>query len=586
MLLWVKREKIDTAMLLNLYITREIIWKLITFPIKCVILILEFASLSIYQKAQIPLLVLVTMLGLHSCEKYEEAPLVPEQTEEQEYIEDQRLMVTVAYGTLYADNQYNEVTLSEGESGELSLVFNNNNGRVVFRDITFDFAGETQLTTPNVTREGTTTTVYICFTDCSEGFVTYNLEDVRTSNLYQYTYCILTEKNTATQEDNSEEDDTPELEDSHPLHLTINNGRYLLKDSPLQIELSCNWDIDTLAATHTLSLQIDGKEIQFDTKTDKENFTLTCPSVPQETGKHEIKVSAISSTEQEHVTEEKSVYYIVEPHHHWFRDREMTSEIYVFQNIFNDRKNTLSWLKVELDGTEGNQPMVTVHDKTEGTTLKKYGSNIFLLETPARGEHTFDITYRLANLDTTITDTKKIIDEFVCTPFISGSNIYATTSGPHGITADLTTDFTVYGVIRAVIPYTEAISEWGSNYTQDKYEYINFQWVKTTFQQKAGSTFRTFTVHEGWINTALKWSKSKMSGVTAQQNGASRWITKDGKEVVEYYTPIPFLQVALYYGYQNYEGKEPEYAIWSFDGSNIRAWLQENGIGLAEYLLN
>ena len=77
-----------------------------------------------------------------------------------------------------------------------------------------------------------------------------------------------------------------------------------------------------------------------------------------------------------------------------------------------------------------------------------------------------------------------------------------------------------------------------------------------------------------------------MSGVTVQQNGASRWITKDGKEVVEYYTSIPFLQVALYYGYKNYEGKEPKYVIWSFDGSNIRAWFQENGIDYTEYLLN
>lgn len=583
-------------MLLNLYITREIIWKLITFPIKCVILILEFASLSLYQKAQIPLLVLVTMLGLHSCEKYEEAPLVPEQTEEQEYIEDQRLMVTVAYGTLYADNQYNEVTLSEGESGELSLVFNNNNGRVVFRDITLDFAGETQLTTPNVTREGTTTTVYICFTDCSEGFVTYNLEDVRTSNLYRYTYLIHTEKRTDKEEDSPQKEgepddkDEPEEEEEPlpPLHLTIENKRYISENTPLEIILSSNREIEELTGTYSISLQIDEKDTEFETEPKEDFIILTCPSVPQKTGRHSIKIKAtpVNQSKEENTFETESVFYLVHPHHHWFRDRELTSEIYVFQNIFNDRKNTLSWFKVELDGTEGNQPMVTVHDKTEGTTLKKYGSNIFLLETPARGEHTFDITYRLANLDTTITDTKKVIDEFVCTPFISGSSIYATTSGPHGITADLTTDFTVYGVIRAVIPYTEAISEWGSNYTQDKYEYINFQWVKTTFQQKAGSTLRTFTIHEGWINTALKWSKAKMSGVTAQQNGASRWVTKDGKEVVEYYTPIPFLQVALYYGYQNYEGKEPEYAIWSFDGSNIRAWLQENGIGLAEYLLN
>lgn len=541
-----------------------------------------------FQKTHILFPILVAILGLLSCEKHEEAPLSPEQREEQEYIEEQSLTITAENGIFYADNKDNEVTLFEGESGELSLSFDNNNGKVVFKDITLDFDRETQLTTPNVTLKGKTTTVNIYFTDCSEGFVTYNLKDVRTSSMYQYTYFIHTEKDMDTVDDTPEEEDNPEQEDTSSLHFAIENKRYILKDMPLDIEVTSNQVIDTLIDTHNLSLLIDNKETQYDINNKGNNLVLTCPSIPQEIGKHEVKliVTPLNEDEKKSTLEAESVFSIVELHHQWFRDWGLTSEMYWFHDIFNTRDNKLTWLKVEIEGAEGAQPTFSVQDVTDGKDLKSYKNGLFLLEHPSRGEHTFNIRYTLGDIDTIVTDIKNVKDEYQCAMSIDGSCIYATTNGLYGTTADITTDFTVHAAVRAAIPYTKATTYAGSNYTCDEYEYVDFQWVKTSFRQMAETVFGTYTLQKGWINTALNWARGKMSSVAVLQNGASRWVTKNGEETIEYYTPVPYLQVAVYFEYKNSEGKNLDHAIWTFDCSNVKSWLEGNEIDLAVYLLN
>lgn len=150
-----------------------------------------------------------------------------------------------------------------------------------------------------------------------------------------------------------------------------------------------------------------------------------------------------------------------------------------------------------------------------------------------------------------------------------------------GRVSQLPSPVTIQAVIRAVIPYTEARDD----STWDAYEYVNFQWVGTDFTQWNGTGYGTFTLHKGWINAALSWTKAKMSGVSARTNGASKWVDRNGTIVKEYYTPTPYLQVAAYVKAENHDGNNLDYIYWSFDFEKASSWLKEKDIAFQGYLL-
>ena len=543
------------------------------------------------RKNRIPVWALAVVLGLPSCEKHEEALPAPK-------VEEILLTVTTRSGTVSFENANETITLIEGESGKISLSFNNDQRRIEFDSVTPAFEDSTVVTPPDVIRKGEKTFVNIYFTKYSEGFVTYNLRDVYTNALVKYTYLFDTRKedepseethnNEEGQEDEDEDEpEEEEQEDTPPLHLTIKNSKYLLKETSLTIDLTCNQEIDQLHERYSFSVLIDNKEAEHKLNAKNEKLVFKCSALPQETGKHDIKVIATPTNEKKRdvTLEAMSVFYIVQPEQHWFRDNKMTSEMYYFHDIYNTMENKSSWLLTKLEGTDDAQPTVSVEDLTDGKDLKKNPNNVFILQRPSRGEHSFLIKYELEEFTTSVIDVKKVKDEYVCSVSIDGSSIYATLTGPNGNTADFTTDFTFHAVARAVIPYTNAASTGDYYYEEENYEYVNFQWVGTDFTQWNGTGYGTFTLHKGWINAALSWTKAKMSGVSASTNGASRWVNRSGTMVKEYYTPTPYLQVAAYVKAENHDGNNLDYVYWSFDFEKASSWLKEKGIAFQGYLL-
>ena len=536
---------------------------------------------------RIPVWALAVVLGLPSCEKHEEALPAPK-------VKEILLTVTTRNGTVSFENTNETITLIEGESGKISLSFNNDQRRIDFDSVTPAFEDSTVVTPPDVIRKGGKTFVNIYFTKYSEGFVTYNLRDVYTNALIKYTYLFDTRRKDEPseetpddkegQEDESEEE---EQEDTLSLHLTIKNSKYLLKETPLNIDLTCNQEIDQLHERYSFSVLIDNKETEHKLNAKNEKLVFKCSALPQEIGKHDIKIIATPTDEKKKdaALEAESVFHIVQPEQHWFRDDKMISEMYYFHDIYNTMEKKSSWLLAKLEGIDNAEPTVTVVDLTDGKDLKKNPSNVFILERPSRGEHSFLIKYELEEFKTSVIDVKKVKDEYVCSVSIDGSSIYATLTSPNGNTADFTTDFTFYAVARAVIPYTNATSTGDYHYEEDNYEYVNFQWVGTDYTQWNGTGYGTFTLHKGWINAALSWTKAKMSGISARTNGASRWVKYGSRMEKEYYTPVPYLEVAAYVKGDMSDGSNLDYAIWSFRFDEAIRWLNENGVSFHGYLL-
>jgi len=54
---------------------------------------------------------------------------------------------------------------------------------------------------------------------------------------------------------------------------------------------------------------------------------------------------------------------------------------------------------------------------------------------------------------------------------------------------------------------------------------------------------------------------------------------------IEYYTPVPYLEVAVYFKTDMSDGNNLDYALWSFRCENAEHWLKENGVSFKGYLL-
>lgn len=410
---------------------------------------------------------------------------------------------------------------------------------------------------------------------------------------------------------NNEEDNDEPQDTGHDsmADISLSLKKYIqIDNSSLNAQLSINVLGENSTANWQIELLIDNKPIDFFVQTENEgkieNFSSTEKAIrflPRsgvyqiktdglklELGKHDIRilVSEIKTTGYlRKISDIQSSFRVFKPQARWYYDAALQNECGEYNYFFNESTNSRFYLKLTCEGADGAMVSATVRDITEGKTVPTLGDGVFVLSASSRGEHRFSVKGEIGDTTFSLSLTKIIKDEYRCCLFINNDGIYATTSGPKTNTADFTTNFTFYAVVRAVIPYTEAIIYAGDYFVQDKYEYENFQWVGTDFVQWSGTQYGQFVLQKGWIQTGLSWARGKMSGVSARTNGASRWVKYGNRMEKEYYTPVPYLEVAAYVKGDMSNGSNLDYAIWSFRFDEAIRWLNENGVSFHGYLL-
>lgn len=391
---------------------------------------------------------------------------------------------------------------------------------------------------------------------------------------------------------------------------TLSIDEYILINNEIKAEMDLSIEGEseqTLSDTWKLEVTIDDKPVDFSMRlTDNKTSVMSTNGSAQfsprsgkyqlvfngaklSTGQHVLRtmVSAPNIPEREVMLPAYSSipFCVFDPIGQWFRDADLQDEVYDHQYLFNESPDSRFYLKVSCDGTEERPTNVSVRDMTSGWMLPPAGAGVHILKSPSRGEHRFSVQGEMGETSFSLSLTKIIKDEYRCQISMDNDGIYAVTSGPNGSIADFTTNFTFNAVVRAVIPYTEAIVYAGDCFVQDEYEYENFQWVGTDFIQWNGSQYGQFVLQKGWIQTGLSWAKGKMTNVSARTNGASRWVERGGRMEIEYYTPVPYLEVAVYFKTDMSDGNNLDYALWSFRCENAERWLKENGVSFKGYLL-
>lgn len=407
-----------------------------------------------------------------------------------------------------------------------------------------------------------------------------------------------------------DEDEENPTEPSISASTTLSIDEYISIDSEIKFEMDLAIEGESeqmLSEIWNLEVSIDDKPVDFSMLlTDNETvvtstsgsaqfsprsgkYQLVFTGANPSTGRHVLRtlVSVPNSPDRQFVAPafSSASFHVFEAKCQWFYDSELQDESPDYHIFFNKSSDSRYYMKISCLGVDDIPKDVTVRDKTSGWMLPHAGDGVFILKSPTRGEHKFHISGTIGETPFSLSSTKVVKDAYRCVFSMDEDAICATTSGPYGDVADFTTNFTLYAVARAVIPYTEATIFAGEYFDQDNYEYEEFQWVEKEFTQWVGTAYGQVVLQKGWIQTALSWARGKMSGVTVRTDGASRWVERDGKMEKEYYTPVPYLQIAAYVKGEVDNGIKLDYVYWDFEFNDARRWLNENGVSLVAYLL-
>lgn len=207
----------------------------------------------------------------------------------------------------------------------------------------------------------------------------------------------------------------------------------------------------------------------------------------------------------------------------------------------------------------------------------KIGSWIF--KNPVAGVKNFEITIRTPDRVFTLPLKATVGKRYTLEFRIDGSNLYAVHTGP-GKGPDIPLDFRIYAVLRGVIPYTTAVKNANGYELRKDYEYHDFQWLKKEWSLTKGDAYRTETLQQGWINTAINYAKTKLKGLKAESGRATRWVKKNGVMVEEYYTPTPYLRLDCYIFLNEDNGVNMDYVDLELKYDSVSEFMKGHGAEL------
>lgn len=165
--------------------------------------------------------------------------------------------------------------------------------------------------------------------------------------------------------------------------------------------------------------------------------------------------------------------------------------------------------------------------------------------------------------------------------YISGNNLMAAVTG-YRTAPDISFHIYANGLVRGVIPYTEAVIEGGKHVNKDVYEYKDFEEFGFDFAAEKGQRFREETLFSGNLNTYASMVSKHKSSVKAVKNKATRWKQNaNGTWTKENYTPETYICIEMKMYFVKDEGENNEYIDMTYSYADIQRLVESYGMKLS-----
>lgn len=172
-------------------------------------------------------------------------------------------------------------------------------------------------------------------------------------------------------------------------------------------------------------------------------------------------------------------------------------------------------------------------------------------------------------------------NSFKCKYSLEGGTVYAQLSGPSN-RFGFQVHFSVSIYLKAVIPYTEAITIGSQNYNKEEYVYTDIESMGITFDYGSNEIFSKREIYSSsYLKYAKTYLEKELKKIKATHQ-STRWV--NGRK--ESYWPEPYLQADIIYSHQKKDGTSfPDYFEIMYDDNAVKTALKEYGLETKTYVV-